>query len=101
VPGEARCIGVVHVRGRREPIELFELLACCASEDERTQKMATCDVFARGLAAWRAGLMDDASMAFEAARRDAPLDGVAAIYAEEAKRLLQDGIPDSFDGDLG
>jgi two-component system sensor histidine kinase ChiS len=101
VPGEARCIGVVHVRGRREPIELFELLACCASEDERTQKMATCDVFARGLAAWRAGRMDDATMAFEAARRDAPLDGVAAIYAEEAKRLLQDGIPDSFDGDLG
>jgi two-component system sensor histidine kinase ChiS len=101
IPGDARCIGVVHVRGRREPIELFELLACCASAQEREQKTRTRSAFARALEAWRAGRMVEAARGFGQVGAEAPLDGVAAIYADQAQRFVTDGLPVAFDGELG
>jgi adenylate cyclase len=43
-PGLRR-VGAVRVKGRSEPIDLFEVLACCATAEERQGKEATSETF--------------------------------------------------------
>jgi signal transduction histidine kinase/class 3 adenylate cyclase len=93
-----RRVGAVHVRGRREPVELFEVLACCKGSDELTQKIETAERFQRGLRAYAQGDLARAEEHFAAVSEAAPLDGLAAFYLGRTRKYLAEGLPPSFDG---
>ncbi len=94
----ARRVGALRVKGRAEPVEVFELLGCCASPDERTQKEATADRFQRGLRAYAQGDMARAKEHFAITVHEAPLDRVASLYVARCTHYLETGVPADFDG---
>lgn len=93
-----RRVGAVHVRGRKHPVELFEVLACARTPDELQQKLETTERFQRGLRAFVQGDMARAREHFAAVISEAPLDGLARFYCELAQRYERDGLPAGFDG---
>jgi two-component system sensor histidine kinase ChiS len=93
-----RRVGAVHVRGRQEPVELFEVLACCKSDDELAQKLETRERFQRGLRAYAQGDLARAEEHFAAVAEAAPLDGLAAFYLARTRKYLTEGLPQAFDG---
>ena len=95
-----RRVGAVRVKGRREPVELFEILACCGSKDEREQKAAGDERFQRGLRAYAQGDMTRAKEHFTIAAAEAPSDRLAKLYAEKAAQFEQTGLPAGFEGEL-
>ena len=95
-----RRVGAVRVKGRREPVELFEILACCGSKDEREQKAAGDERFQRGLRAYAQGDMTRAKEHFTIAAAEAPSDRLAKLYAEKATQFEQTGLPEGFEGEL-
>ena len=95
-----RRVGAVRVKGRREPVELFEILACCGSKDEREQKAAGDERFQRGLRAYAQGDMTRAKEHFTIAAAEAPSDRLAKLYAEKATQFEQTGLPAGFEGEL-
>lgn len=96
----ARRVGAVRVKGRATPVELFELLECVPSQDERRQKEATADRFQRGLRSFVQGDVTRAREHFAACVEDAPLDRVAELYLQRCERYCSEGLPTAFDGCL-
>lgn len=96
----ARRVGAIRVKGRNEPVELFELLDCSASDDERTQKLLTAETFQRGLRAYVQRDMARALEHFGECVVAAPLDRVAMLYLERATRYSASVVPEDFDGCL-
>jgi signal transduction histidine kinase/class 3 adenylate cyclase len=96
----ARRVGAVRVKGRTEPVELFELVACAASEAEREQKIGTAEPFQRGLRAFAQEDIARAGEHFAACVASAPLDRVAALYLERCAQYQVSGVPERFDGCL-
>jgi two-component system sensor histidine kinase ChiS len=93
-----RRVGAVHVRGRQEPVELFEVLACCKSPEELAQKREHAERFQRGLRAYAQGDLSRAEEHFAAVADVAPLDGLAAFYLARTRKYLSEGLPAAFDG---
>ncbi len=93
-----RRVGAVRVRGRKHPVELFEVLACTRSPEELQQKLETADRFQRGLRAYAQGDMARAHEHFAAVLESAPLDGLARLYLAHAARFAREGLPAGFDG---
>jgi two-component system sensor histidine kinase ChiS len=95
-----RRVGAMRVKGRAAPVELFELLGCCASADERAQKEATAERFQRGLRAYAQGDVNRALEHFAIVLTEAPLDRVADLYAAQCRKYAATQLPDGFDGSL-
>ena len=96
-----RRVGAVRVKGRDAAIDLFEILDCVASADERDQKEATRDRFQTGLIAYMQGDLTRAQVHFEAICEAAPLDSVSKVYLARVHAYQAAGLPEHFDGDLG
>jgi len=99
-PGLRR-VGAVRVKGRSEPIDLYESLACCATAEERAAKEATHESFHLALAAFVRGEMDEARDRFQDVVARSPHDVVAMNYARRAARYAERGLPSNFEGDFG
>jgi two-component system, sensor histidine kinase ChiS len=99
-PHDVRRVGAVHVKGRTAAVELFELLACCSSDQEREQKRGMNVRSQRGLLAYAERDMACARETFASCVRDAPLDRVAALYLERSAAFAVSGVPEGFDGCL-
>jgi len=95
-----RRVGAVRVKGRQEPVELFEVLEAVADPEERGQKAASDERLQRGLRAYAQADIARALEHFEAARAAAPRDHVIALYVERCRAFLTDGVPATFAGDL-
>jgi adenylate cyclase len=77
-----RELDAVRVKGRMQPLKIFELLASATDLSDR-QKAEIAD-YAGGLAHWRAGKFDLAAACFE---RSASTDRPASIFLERARQL--------------
>jgi class 3 adenylate cyclase len=99
-PGLRR-VGAVRVKGRSEPIDLFEVLACCGTAEERAAKEATAETFQLALAAFVRGEMDEARDRFQEVVGQSPGDVVAMRYAKRAASYAERGLPSNFEGDFG
>jgi adenylate cyclase len=96
-----RRVGAVRVKGRSEPVDLFELLACCGDDEERRAKEATRELFQAGLAAFVRGEMGEARDRFQEVVGKSPRDVVAMRYAKRAATYAERGLPSNFEGDFG
>ena len=72
----------IRVKGRMQPLKIFELLAAAAELSDQ-QKAAVAD-YAEGLAHWRAGEFASAAASFE---RSAKTDRPASIFSVRARQL--------------
>jgi adenylate cyclase len=92
---EAREIDLVVVAGKTEPIRVFQLMAEKGGLDET--RLRLWEVFAEGLAAYRAGAWDKAGAAFARCLEIDARDGPSKTFAERV-RTLAAGPPKAWDG---
>jgi len=85
----------VRVKGRREPVRVFELLG---RADERLPAAEFLQGFAAGLAAWRAGDAGAAAAHFTTCLALAPGDGPAALYVRRLEALRAHPPGAAWDG---
>lgn len=88
-----RTIDLVRVKGKDEPVEIFELMGF---EQQRITWYEALDRWIMGIGAWRAGDFPRAQRDFEAFLQANPDDTVVALYLERLR--LAPTAPDDWDG---
>lgn len=83
---QVRALDTVRVKGRQQPVEVFELLSG-AGEDDR----AFLSGFRQAMAAYRAGEWENAASRFTGLLQARPNDGPSALYLKRCRARL--GIP--------
>ncbi len=91
-----RTLGAVRLKGRANPVELFELLDA-DPEAERARKLDYAFEFDEAIGAFASGALRQALLRFEHVLASNAEDGVARAYAAQIGRLLESG-DDTFDG---
>jgi len=93
---EAREVDRMRVKGKQEPVVVFELLARKGDlSDERRRVIET---YRTGLEAYKRRDFKTAATHFEAALALDPKDGPARVYLERAKEYLIVPPPEKWDG---
>jgi hypothetical protein len=92
-----RYLGQVQVKGRKQPLGVYE---CFDGEPEETfrLKQATLSDFDAGVAAYFRKEFDEATQALEAVLKRHPGDQTARLFFEKARRLQQTGVAESWTG---
>ncbi len=88
-----RPIDLVRVKGKGEPVEIFEL---CAGPTRSIAEYVELDAYSEGLLAWRAGRFDDSVAAFTQFQDANPHDKVAGLYLERIAKL--GSAPEGWEG---
>lgn len=93
---EAREVDLMRVKGKKEPVVVFELLARkgCLSAERRY----VIETYAEGLDAYKHRDFKTAAARFEAALALDPGDGPSRVYLERAKEYLVAPPPADWDG---
>jgi adenylate cyclase len=91
----ARELDLVRVKGKRQPVRIFEIVAPAS---ERDSWMPMIDRFAAGIAAYRARQWDAAMAAFAAVLAEHPDDGPALLYTERCRALRAEPPAGEWDG---
>ena len=94
---QMRFLDRVIVKGRREPIAIYEVLDGLA-EEERMLKLQTKEDFEQGLDNYRLGNCQVAKQYFEKVLNMNPSDKAAALYLERIHELIEGGLPDDWNG---
>ena len=94
---QIRFLDRVIVKGRTEPIAIYEILDAC-SEATHQLKRQTLPDFEKGLEYYCAGNLQPAKACFERVLRIDPLDKTAKLYLERLQQLGQEGVPANWDG---
>ncbi len=89
----ARELDLVRVKGRHEPVRMFEVLGAA---DDRARLQARADDFERALRAYRQRRWDEAEAMFEAMANEG--DAPAALYAERCRTFAIDPPGDDWNG---
>ena len=97
IPFTYRHIDLVQVKGKREAIEVFEIVDGLPPDDFAL-KVETREDFKLGIERYRARDMAGALERFEAVVAANPEDRAATVYVARCKRLIKDGIPEGWDG---
>lgn len=90
-----RELDLVKVKGKHEPVRIFEL---CAFKADRMKWAPRLKLFAEGLALYRAKAWDAAQEKFTAVLALEPKDGPATIYLERIEALRDTDLPEPWDG---
>jgi class 3 adenylate cyclase/integral membrane sensor domain MASE1 len=93
----AREIDVVRVRGKSEPVVLYEVFAV---DDDAVirKKIELREAFTSALQLYRGAQFELASQAFAAIVSENPADSVAAIYVERCRECIEEPPSESWDG---
>jgi len=93
---EAREVDLMRVKGKKEPVVVFELLArkgCLSAEQHRV-----IETYLEGLEAYKRRDFKAAAAQFEAALALDPRDGPSRVYLERAKEYFVSPPPADWDG---
>ncbi|MBC7186554.1 MAG: CHASE2 domain-containing protein [Calditrichaeota bacterium] len=92
-----RELDLLRVKGKTLPVRVYELVAEQYEELEERQLRAL-DLFAQGLAAYRARQWQEALRAFRAALELQPNDGPSRVYCERCALFLESPPASDWDG---
>ena len=92
-----RFLDRVIVRGRTEPIAIYEVLDA-ETEPLRQLKLSTLNAFEAGLRAYGDREVETAAQQFEAVLAINPADKTAQLYRQRLQILKEDGIPSDWSG---
>ncbi len=90
-----RELGALRVKGKSEPVGIFELIG---PHEESGDRVPFVDAFHRGLALFRNRQWDDAIAAFEDARRLNDGDPTSDLYVKWCAAFKERPPPDDWDG---
>ncbi len=90
-----RELDFVRVKGKDRPVRIFELLAEAASGGGYGPRL---QIFARGLAAYRDRLWDQAALAFRQVLADYPADGPARLFLQRCTQMQEEPPGEQWDG---
>ena len=93
---EVREIDLLRVKGKKEPVVVFELLARKGQLDDR--KRHVIDVYLEGLAAYKMRNFSTACARFSEAVALDPSDGPSRVYLERSTKYGQMPPPGEWDG---
>jgi adenylate cyclase len=93
---DGRELDWIRVKGKQEPVAIYELLAEKGRLDARRREGLA--RFASGLAAYRASQWTDASAHFQAALAIDPGDGPSTVFAARCREYAAAGTPVPWDG---
>ena len=91
-----RPIDLVAVKGKHEPVELYEVMADDRALGEHTAEALR--AYDEAIAAYRERDWLRAAARFQEALRWAPNDGPSALYLERCQRLIEEPPPADWDG---
>ncbi|GET39733.1 CHASE2 domain-containing protein [Microseira wollei] len=94
---KVRFIDQAIVKGKNEPIEIYEVLDA-EVEEVRKLKLQTQLDFDRGLEYYRLGKLEQAQEYFDRVLAINYQDKTAALYLERIEQLFEQGVPDNWDG---
>ncbi|MBN1661532.1 MAG: adenylate/guanylate cyclase domain-containing protein [Anaerolineae bacterium] len=94
---QMRYLGKAQVKGREQPITLYDVFEG-EPEALRRHKLETRDDFERGLKRYRAGHLAEAKSAFESVLERYPDDRAAAFYLNRTIGLMAHGLPEEWEG---
>ena len=93
---EVREIDLLRVKGKREPVVVYELLGRKGQLDARKQKII--EVYLEGLAAYKTRNFSTACARFSEAVTFNPSDGPSRVYVDRSSRYRQNPPPPDWDG---
>lgn len=93
---ETRELDIVRVKGKREPVVVYELLGRRGELSQEKRRVV--GLFQEGLTAYRARNFRAASERFEAILALNPSDGLARVYFHRAQGYLKTPPPSDWDG---
>lgn len=93
---QVRELDMIRVKGKREPVRVYELLA--ETETEASDKTAGREQFETGLRAYRRREWDDAETAFCASMVERPHDPACQVYLERIAHLRENPPSSGWDG---
>lgn len=91
-----RGLGRVMVKGKKEPVDLFEVLA--PADKTAKSKAGTKDVFASGIEKYCAADIAGALDCFRRVNEADPNDMAAADFIARCETLIKNGVPEDFSG---
>jgi adenylate cyclase len=94
---QLRFLDYVVVKGRTEPIVVYEVLDA-ESETIRALKLQTQSDFEQGIESYRSGQLTPAKACFERVLAVNTNDKTAALYLSRVEQLIEEGIPDNWNG---
>ncbi len=94
---QMRYLGKAQVKGREHPISLYEVYEG-APESVQQLRQQTKNDFERGLKLYMTGKFTEAIVCLQAVLLQDPNDKTAALYLERAMAMLNQPVPDNWDG---
>ena len=92
----ARFLDLVAVKGKKEPVEVYEILADRPELDAATEALLR--AYEAGVATYRQRDWLRAAARFQEALRHLPGDGPSALYLQRCESLMADPPPADWDG---
>ncbi len=92
-----RFIDIVKVKGKKEAVYIFEVLDG-ESEESKILKIKTKNQFGKALQYYKSQQFEKALKIFFEVFSENPSDKAAYIYIQRCKKLIQDGVPENWDG---
>ncbi|MGP1386202.1 MAG: AAA family ATPase [Thainema sp.] len=96
-PYQMRFVDCVAVKGRNEPISIYEVLDA-ETADQQQLKLATQADFKHGIQTYRRQSFAEAKAAFEQVLAVNPEDRAAELYCDRIQHLINHGVSDVWDG---
>lgn len=91
-----RELDLIRVKGKNQPVRLFELMALRAKANQTQDLLAT--AFASGLEAYRSRRFEEAEKLFRTCLDLEPQDGPSQVFIERCRLLRNDPPPEGWDG---
>lgn len=92
-----RYLGIVQLKGKREAVHIYECFSFNTKE-EVDKKQKTLVLFNKGIENYLNSSFPSSVQAFESVTEINPTDMTAAFFLDNAKKLIQKGIPENFNG---
>ena len=96
-PTQVRFLGQVQVKGRMQPVDIYECFAA-ESDDQQQAKLTTWPDFQRGLQAYQSGNFSEALRYFTQVLTRNPADLTAQRYRQRSEHFLQHPPAVGWDG---
>ena len=92
-----RYLGLVQLKGKQESLHIYECFSSNTRE-EVSRKQKTLALFNEGVENYLNSAFNNSVKAFESVREINPEDLTAAFFLDNARKFLQKGVPENWNG---